>query len=83
MNRPQVELFEVFTDNGGEEYLSERFGEPIIYQFGLRAETGDYHKTMKTWFEGDECRARILIYRNTAPADDQIVVRQYLGDYCD
>jgi hypothetical protein len=83
MNRLQTELFETFNNDGGEVRLTEQFGEPEVWHFGFRPETNDYHKTMKAWFRDDECMARILIYRNTPPAEDQIVIRQYLGDHCD
>ena len=83
MKRTQAELFERFSANGGERHLTERFGGPQISPYGLRPATGDYHKTMKTWYEGDECRARILVYRNSPPGEDQIVIRRYLDDYCD
>jgi hypothetical protein len=83
MNRSQTALFETFSNNGGEDYLNQQFGESQVWNFGLRPETNDYHKTVKAWFRDDECMARILIYRNTPPAEDQIVIRQYLGDYCD
>lgn len=83
MNRPQNELLDLFEENGGEEYLNARFGEPEMTQFGFRRETGDYHKTVKVWFSGDEVMARVLFYLNPSHAEDQIVIRQYLGDYCD
>jgi uncharacterized Zn finger protein (UPF0148 family) len=52
-------------------------------QYGFRAETQDHHKTVKSWFQADACMARIIEYRNSPPAENQTVVRQYLGDYAD
>jgi hypothetical protein len=83
MKRTQTELMAAFTEDGGELYLTQQFGDPQLWNFGFRPETNDHHKTMKAWFRGDQCMARILVYRNTPPAEDQIVIRQYFGRYCD